>query len=139
MSKPREPWWGYVKNVIRKYPMYKAELRELRSQKITPGYSKAGGRGTTHRKTEAVALRQLKPGDQVRYDAVERAISITKALPDGKWRYKLIEQYYFNKHMARLSDIAFSCNVGEATAWRWHADFVRLVAEQLEKRGALIR
>ena len=37
MSKPREPWWGYAKNVIRKYPAYKKELRELRSQQITPG------------------------------------------------------------------------------------------------------
>lgn len=139
MSKPREPWWPYVKNVIRKYPAYKAELKLLKNQKITPGYSKTSGRGKTQRKTEAIALRQLPPGDQVRFEAVERAIIITKAMPDGKWRYKLIEQYYFQKHVARLSDIAFSCNISEATAWRWHADFVRLVAEQLERRGALIR
>lgn len=139
MSKPRDPWWGYVKNVIRKYPAYKAELHQLRSQKITPGYSKDGGRGKTQRKTEAIALRELPRGDQARYEAVDKAISITKAMPDGKWRYQLIDQYYFRKHIARLSDIAFSCNISEATAWRWHADFVRLVAEQLERRGALMR
>ena len=64
MSKPREPWWGYVKNVIRKYPEYKKQLRALKSQQITPGYSKTGGRGKTQRKTEAIALRELPPRDQ---------------------------------------------------------------------------
>lgn len=39
MSKPREPWWGYVKNVLRAYPDYKRELARLRSSvAITPRY-----------------------------------------------------------------------------------------------------
>lgn len=128
-----------MKNVIRKYPAYKAELRSLKSQQITPGYSKTGGRGKTQRKTEVIALRELKPGDQARFEAVDKAIRITKSLPDGEWRYKLIEQYYFRKNIGRLSDIAFSCNISQTTAWRWHQDFVRLVAEELERYGALIR
>ena len=29
MSKPREPWWPYVKNVLRMYPQMKRELEAI--------------------------------------------------------------------------------------------------------------
>ena len=34
MSKPRELWWGYVKNVVRTYPELEQELKELRPDAI---------------------------------------------------------------------------------------------------------
>ena len=131
MSKPREPWWGYVKNVIRKYPAYKKELRSLRSQKITPGYSKAGSRGSTQRKTETIALRELPPRDQERYEAVDRALRKTRHLPDGDLRCRMIELTYFQKRL-NMQGAAMVLHVSYGTAKIWHVQFVRLVAEYLE-------
>lgn len=130
MSKPREPWWGYVKNVIRKYPAYKAELHQLRSQKITPGYSKDGGRGKTQRKTEAIALRELPPREQERYEAVEKALRKTKHMPDGDLRCRLIELTYFKKTL-NMQGAAMALHVSYSTVKRWHVDFVYLVAYYL--------
>lgn len=130
MSKPREPWWGYVKNVIRKYPAYKKDLRELRSQKITPGYSKAGGRGTTQRKTEAVALRELPPRDQERYEAVDKALRRTRHMPDGELRCRLIEMTYFKKSH-NMQGAAMALHADYCTVLRWNRSFVYLVAEYM--------
>lgn len=130
MSKPREPWWGYVKNVIRKYPQYKAELRQLRSQQITPGYSKTGGGGKTQRKTEAIAIRQLPPRDQERFDAVEKALRKTKRLPDGELRCRLIELTYFKK-THNMQGAAMILHVSYGTVKIWHVQFIRLVADYL--------
>jgi len=130
MSKPREPWWGYVKNVIRKYPTYKKELRELRSQKITPGYSKAGGRGTTQRKTEAIALRELPPREQERYEAVDKALRKTRHMPDGELRCRLIEMTYFQKRL-NMQGASMVLHVSYSTVKRWHVDFVYTVANYL--------
>ena len=130
MSKPREPWWGYVKNVIRKYPAYQQELKRLKNQKITPGYSKDGGRGKTQRKTEAIALRELPPRDQERYEAVDRALRKTRRLPDGKERCRLIELTYFQKRL-NMQGAAMALHVSYGTVKIWHVQFVRLVAEYL--------
>ena len=130
MSKPREPWWGYVKNVIRRYPQYRKELREIRSQQITPGYSKAGGRGKAQRKTEMVALRQLPPRDQERYDAVEKALQRTQRMTNGTLRRQLIEMVYFKKSH-NMQGAALCLHVDYCTALRWNRAFVYLVAEFL--------
>ena len=130
MSKPREPWWGYVKNVIRRYPQYKKELRELRSQQITPGYSKTGGRGKAQRKTEMVALRQLPLRDQERHDAVEKALLRTQHKGNGNLRRQLIEMVYFKKSH-NMQGAALCLHVDYSTALRWNRDFVYLVADFL--------
>ena len=130
MSKPREPCWGYVKNVIRKYPSYQAELRQIKSQKITPGYSKTGGRGKTQRKTETIALRELPPRDQERYEAVERALRKTRHMQNGDLRCKLIEMTYFQKRL-NMQGAAMALHVSYGTVKIWHVQFVCLVAEYL--------
>ena len=131
MSKPREPWWGYVKNVISKYPEYKKQLRALKSQQITPGYSKTGGRGKTQRKTEAIALRELPPRDQERFEAVDRAIRKTRAMPDGDLRCRLIEMTYF-KRSHSMQGAAMVLHADYTTVLRWNRSFVYLVADNMK-------
>ena len=87
MSKPREPWWGYVKNVLRAYPDYRRELARLRSSvAITPRYNANGGGSGISMPTEDLAMRELPRKEQLRLEAVERAIAETKRLPNGIWR-----------------------------------------------------
>ncbi len=133
MSEHREPaaWWPYVKNVIRKYPSLREKLRALKSCQTTARYGKAGGGSSEPgRSTEAIALRELPENEQHYLDAVERAIRSTRRKPDGALRVKLIRLMYFEKSHT-LSGAATVCHVSEATAKRWHGDFVRCVAKHL--------
>ena len=90
MSKSRYRWWGFVRNMIRDYPVLKEAWNDLHSQSMTANYSgmpKGGGAG---RMVESVALRQLPPDDQKDYDAVTEAIELIKLRADGEDRIALI-------------------------------------------------
>lgn len=133
MSKPREPWWGYVKNVIRRYPSYQAELKRIRSCSVTTQYSKGGGRGGSSRKTELTAMRSLPPRDQERHDAVDKAMRKTNRLPDGKLRCRMIELTYFTGRL-NMQGAALALHVSYVQVLRWHREFVYLVADYLGLR-----
>lgn len=133
MSKPREPWWPYVKNVLRSYPALKRELNAIRQQSITVRYNAAGGGSGPGRSTEQVALRELPPPRMREYEAVRKAIQKTGRLPDGKLRNDLIRLVYFRKRY-NLSGAAWACHVSEPTAKRYHGEFLRLVAFNLGLR-----
>lgn len=133
MSKPRELWWGYVKNVIRAYPDYMRELTELRRSRVTPNYNASGGGGGPSRSTEAVATRELSPKKQQRLEAVERAIDRTKRRSNGALRLRIIEKVFFSGTHT-LQGAAMSCHVSYDTAKLWHRDFINTVAEELGLR-----
>ena len=131
MSKPRELWWSYVKNVIRRYPYYQAELKRIKSMPVTTRFdANAVGNKRVYRKTESIALRELPPKDQRHYDAVDKAIRKTKHMRDGNLRCRLIELTYFTGKY-NMQGAAMAIHVSYMTARRWHVDFVRLVAENL--------
>ena len=131
MSKPRELWWGYVKNVLRAYPDYKRELARLRSSVvITPRYNANGGGSGISMPTEELAMKELPRKEQLRLEAVERALAETRRLPNGKWRCAIIERVYFRKSHT-LEGAAKYCHVSYGAAKEWHGDFIRLVAEHL--------
>lgn len=130
MSKPRDPWWPYVKNVLRAYPAMKRELEDLRRASVTVRYNQAGGGGGPGRTTEQTALRELPPARQREYDAVRKAITRTGHMQDGKLRNDIIRLVYFRKRYT-LSGAAYACHVSYATAKNWHQHFLRLVASEL--------
>ena len=130
MSKPRELWWGYVKNVVRTYPELEQELKELRRTKVTPNYNATGGSSGPGKTTENAALRELEPKKQKRYDAVEAALRKTRRFRDGSSRCRLIDLVYFRKSHT-LQGAADSCHVSFGTAKIWNQNFLRLVASEL--------
>ena len=77
MSKPRDPWWPYIKNVLRLYPFLKRELDARRSQSVTVRYNKTGEGSGAGRKTEQAALRELDPARQREYDAALADLSLS--------------------------------------------------------------
>lgn len=133
MSKPRELWWGYVKNVIRAYPGYRKELNELRSNRITPNYNATGGGSGPSRSTEGNALRELPPRQQQRLEAVERAIGRTRRRSSGNLRLRIIELVFFSGTHT-LAGAAMDCHISYDTAKLWHRDFINTVAEELGLR-----
>lgn len=127
MSKPRYRWWGFVRRMIRDYPGIKQAWEDIHSQSITAdlsGMPKGGGTGRT---VEAIALRQLPQDDQKAYDAITKAIEITKLKDTGKERIRLIRMMYWSKKNTTAKDAALRLFISKRTAERWHGDFVRLV------------
>lgn len=126
MSKPRERWWGYVKNMIRAYPILKEQYEALHTQTVTADLSGMPRGGGASRTTEMIALRQLPPGDQRDYEAVSEAIEVTRQMPDGNTILKIIDLVYWKKR-CNLDGAAMVAHVSTATAKRYHGRFVRLV------------
>ena len=138
MGKGKKLWWSYIRNVIRMYPNYQEKLKDLKSTKITPTYSKGGGIGKSCRKTELVALRTLEPDEQIYFDVVDRAIRRTLRMPDGDLRVKLIRLAYMQRrHNLKIYEAADKCFVSYSTALRWNKDFVYMVASYLKEANML--
>lgn len=129
MSNPRDDWWPNAVRMVRNYPARKAEWEDLHRQNLTANLSGMPKAGTAGRSTEEVALRQMPPMKQHEYDAVTRAVAITKLLPDGDKRIELIDRVYWRGKKISLNRVIYRIGIGEATAKRWHAQFIRQVGE----------
>lgn len=114
--------------MIRDYRGLKAEYDDLHQQSLSsaPSGSPGGGDGRT---VENIALKQLPVDDQKVYDAVTRAVEITKLLPDGDLKVALIRFVYWGQGQRRVEDVPLVLPVSRRTAIRWHGDFVRLVGK----------
>ena len=94
MSKPRYAWWGYMINIIRRYPERRQALAELRRMKVTVNYEASGHGGGGERTVEQIALRELDPQEMKEYEAVTAAIHDTKQMETGQARLKIIGLLY---------------------------------------------
>lgn len=130
MSRPRYPWWGYIKNIIRLYPARVAEYDLLKSAPVTPNYAATGHGSGISKPTEQAALKEFPPYKQREYDAVRLAVTQISAFADGDDRIKLAEMMYW-KRTHTLCGAAYKLNISERTARRWNKEFVYLVAEKM--------
>ena len=131
MNKMREPWWGFCRNIVRNYPLYLARYRALHEESLTANYTGVPGDNTPSRSTEEVATRELNQTEQRSLDAVENAIRVTQRRKDGKERLTLIRLVYWPPQPNRALKLYEACvkvNISEATAYRWHRDFILTVA-----------
>ena len=126
MSSPRYGWWQYAKYMIRIYPELKQELELLQAQKVTAGSMEVRGSNTASRTTETAALKQLSPAKQRQYDAVSKAIEITKRSRNGDIKLNVIDLVFW-KASHKIDGAAMRLYIGETTAKHYHRDFIRLV------------
>lgn len=61
-------------------------------------------------------------------DAVAQAVADTLQRRDGEERVELIRYVYWNRKQHRVKDAAPRMHISEATAKRWHGEFIREVA-----------
>ena len=76
-------------------------------------------------------MRGLSGWDYLAYSAVESAISETLSRVDGPLRMRLIKLKYWSKPRSTLKEAALVLFISERTAWRYHGDFIRLVAKHM--------
>ena len=115
--------------MIRDYPTLRKALEDLQEQSVVAnlsGMPRGSGNGRT---VEALALRQLEDDDQKVYDAVSKAIETTKLYPDGAAKIELITRMYWSDKPVVAKVVAPHLHISDATAKRWHGDFVRLVGK----------
>lgn len=126
MSKPRYIWWSYAKAMIRQYPVLMKEYNDLHRHNTAAIITGVPGGNSMHRTTETVALRQLPPARQREYDAVEKAIVLTKRRQNGAAVLALIDLVLW-KQTHNLAGAAQLLYISESTANRYHSEFIRLV------------
>ena len=127
MSKTRYGWWGYVKDMIRRYPGLKAEYVDLHTQMVTSNYSGTRGGSGGGRVVEGVALRELPTTAQREYEAVRRAIDATERVSASRDRLKIIDLVFWKKtHTLAGAALTIPCHYN--TAQKYHAEFIMMVA-----------
>ena len=149
--KAKPEWWNYVKKIIRQYPALKRRLDTPLEPRFTGGsgtsYAAIGpdgkpemrvsfdGRpsGGVSNPVERCVIHDLPPKQQRRFDAVDNAIIKTKQGHPDDWkpRMAIIDLVYFQgTHTIAGAAMKVGCHVN--TAGTWQAEFIRIVAEELD-------
>lgn len=127
MSSPRYDWWAYAKGMVRRFPSLCQEYADLKEQSITVNYDASGGHGSgVRRVVEDIAIKELPTTKEREYWAVRKAIELTKMMPNGHARLKVIELVYW-KQSHTLVGAAYAAYISERSARRYHTEFIRLV------------
>lgn len=129
MSKPRYDWWPNAVRMVRNYPARVQEYEQLHSQSCVADMSGQPHGGGASRTTENIALRQMPPAKQQEYDAVRKAVEITRRYENGEERIALIRRMYWSGKKRDINSVIVSLYIAEATGRRWHSAFIRLVGE----------
>lgn len=127
MSTPRYDWWPYVKGMIRRYPQLQEEYDALHSQSVTANYSGMPRGGGGGRVIESLAVRELPSTKQREYEAVRQAVAATERYSNGRSRLAIIRMVLWERQYT-LEGAAIQIPCSVASAWRWHSEFIRLVA-----------
>lgn len=127
MSKPRYKWWGYIKAVIRDYPMLMGQYYDLHNVSGVASVTGMPHGSDVSRATENVALRELPLTEQREYEAVKRAVERTGAYNNGAQRLRVIDLVLWTRSHT-VAGAAVEIGETEKLAGKWHGDFIRLVA-----------
>jgi len=138
VSKHREryAWWGYIKNIIRRYPQLRAEHEAALSPSATADYSGDPHGSGISRPVEQAVIRAASAGTYEEFAAVDRAIRAAQALPNGAETLRLIDLLFW-RQTHTLHGAASVVHVSTMTARRRVANFIVAVAAErglIEKR-----
>ena len=131
--KERFPWWGYVKNIIRRYPALRLEHEQSLLPKATADYSGEPHGSGISRPVENAVVKAISAGTYAEYSAVAAAIKEAEALPDGKTRLKIVDMVFWQQTHT-LTGAANAAYVSPRSARRWVSEFIKSVAKN---RGLL--
>ena len=120
MSRPHYGWWGYVKDIIRRYPTLCEQEKALHETCISPDLSgMPHGSGTPTDPVADAALRELPEINRREMEAVR--------LDTGQERLQVIRCVFWDKTHT-LEGAALKLHISYVTARRWHGEFIKKVA-----------
>lgn len=129
MGNATKDWWASARQMLYRYPRIAKDREDLHQQNVTAdlsGMPRGGGAGRT---TETIAMRQLPPAEEKEYQDVSSALRMTRLLPDGESKVKLIELMYFKHGGIKMEYAAYRVHISYSTARRWHKDFINLIGK----------
>lgn len=134
MGKAKEPYWTYVKAIIKEYPQLKKELAKPLEQRVTLMPSLGGGRsGNIANPTQDCVIHDLPPKEQRKFDAIEGAIQKTRLYhpENADLRLKVIDLVYWKKsHTIEGAAMKIPCH--RNVAGNWQGEFIKMVADELD-------
>lgn len=99
MSRPHYGWWGYVKDIIRRYPTLCEQEKALHETCISPDLSgMPHGSGTPTDPVADAALRELPEINRREMEAVRQAIAETLTLDTGQERIQVIRVRFLGQN-----------------------------------------
>lgn len=129
MSRPHYGWWGYVKDIIRRYPTLCEQEKALHETCISPDLSgMPHGSGTPTDPVADAALRELPEINRREMEAVRQAIAKTLTLDTGEERLQVIRCVFWDKTHT-LEGAAMKLHRCKRTIAQWHGEFIRCVAK----------
>ena len=127
MSRPRYDWWGYMLNIIRRYPERKKQLEELRQTPVTPKYAvERYGNGSCN-PVEVAATKNLGEQEMREFEAVSAAIRETAKMATGEARLAIIDLLYWKRYWKTIDGAAYEVGYSKDRVKDFHGEFVRLV------------
>lgn len=134
MGKAKEPYWTYVKSIIKEYPDLKKELAKPLEQRVTSIIGLDGGKNKRiSDPTQNCVIHDLPPREQRKFEAIEEAIHKTKLQhpEDADLRLKVINLVYWKKsHTIEGAAMKIPCH--RNVAGNWQGEFIKLVADELD-------
>lgn len=134
MGRAKEPYWTYVKSIIKEYPELKKEMAKPLEARVTSFFGYGGGRGSqVSDPTMNCVIHDLPPKKQRKYDAIKLAVEKTKVLHpiDADQRLMIIDLVLWRKsHTLEGAAMRVPCH--RNVAGNWQGEFIKLVAEELD-------
>ena len=126
-------WRTEARAALRAYPKAKKKQNESGEMQITPVYGGSAVQHSATRTTENVALRtKLTPHEENVISAVEFAMRMQSAYPNGQERMKMIRLVYFQRSHT-LEGAAMEVHYSDRAVKRWNAEILTAVYVALRK------
>lgn len=130
MSKPKYWWYGNVCRTIGEYPKLSRQVRDMSSQKITPGYNSQPGGQPSGRAVEDIAVRVLSSREYADYAAVRDAIATVRTWRDGELILSVVSEHAWGDRL-RFDEVGRKLYISTATAKGMHRRFVYEAARNM--------
>lgn len=124
----KQPWWGYVKNIIRAYPLRAAQYEDILRMNVTPSLSgMPHGSGPGDPVGELIAKADGK-AQYHEYWAVKKGLAQCMGISPDFCAF--VRLYYWTTPRLQLEMIADRLNYSPETVRRWNKRLIYAVAKE---------
>ena len=124
---PRPKWNAYVWEMVDMYPELKRELEALKSQSGS-GFGSTGHSGKISDPTADLALRELDPILQRKFEAVDKAINTVRHWKHGAKQLEIVRLVHWKKSHT-IYGAGRKVGMKQDLAYLLHSQFMREVAK----------